>query len=421
VGKATVSAGASSGPIAERARQITISEQVNFLQPPTVAGVALTATATTPAQRQTVYDVRNYGPLTMGGTDDGTANAATIQAAINAASAAGGGVVFVPGGGNANKIRVTQVGMRAGVTLQGAGPGATVLRGTDSARHVIVIDETAGSVDQFVVEELKVEGGLDGLHFAHSNNANQLSFARGVIRNVIAVGCASTGFYLDTGCLEYRLENCHAKSCGIDGFRYQSTDHFAVNCTAQASGFFGFRVNGANNRFANCKAFGGQRGWVVAANRHTFAGCEAQENSGDGFWLDGADHTLSGCLADSNGGVGFNVITADNHTLTGCHSTSTPGLAFAHAAGFGVAAGGNRRVRITGCSSRDASALSAGSVTAGCSVDIDGSGFAPKVYATAARPPAASVGVGAQVYDSTLSRPIWSDGSIWRDAAGSVV
>ena len=42
-------------------------------------------------------------------------------------------------------------------------------------------------------------------------------------------------------------------------------------------------------------------------------------------------------------------------------------------------------------------------------------------YTTAARPAAATVGNGGQVYDTTLSKPIWSDGTSWRDAAGVVV
>jgi len=43
------------------------------------------------------------------------------------------------------------------------------------------------------------------------------------------------------------------------------------------------------------------------------------------------------------------------------------------------------------------------------------------VAATASRPAAAMVGVGSQFYDSTLGKPIWSTGSAWKDAAGTVV
>jgi hypothetical protein len=42
-------------------------------------------------------------------------------------------------------------------------------------------------------------------------------------------------------------------------------------------------------------------------------------------------------------------------------------------------------------------------------------------WATAARPAPADVGVGSQGYDTDLHKPIWSDGTNWRDAAGTVV
>ena len=48
-----------------------------------------------------------------------------------------------------------------------------------------------------------------------------------------------------------------------------------------------------------------------------------------------------------------------------------------------------------------------------------GSG-APSV-ATGGRPSASTVGAGTEVYDNTLKKPIWSDGSVWRDAAGTAV
>lgn len=40
---------------------------------------------------------------------------------------------------------------------------------------------------------------------------------------------------------------------------------------------------------------------------------------------------------------------------------------------------------------------------------------------TANRPNAVSVGAGSMFYDTTLSKPIWSDGTVWRDAAGTAV
>lgn len=40
---------------------------------------------------------------------------------------------------------------------------------------------------------------------------------------------------------------------------------------------------------------------------------------------------------------------------------------------------------------------------------------------TASRPSASTAGAGAMIYDTTLSKPIWSDGTVWRDAAGTAV
>lgn len=40
---------------------------------------------------------------------------------------------------------------------------------------------------------------------------------------------------------------------------------------------------------------------------------------------------------------------------------------------------------------------------------------------TGNRPAASGVGIGAVFYDTTLSKPIWSNGTVWKDAAGTTV
>lgn len=47
--------------------------------------------------------------------------------------------------------------------------------------------------------------------------------------------------------------------------------------------------------------------------------------------------------------------------------------------------------------------------------------LATQAVPTLARPAASSVAAGTQIYDQTLSKPIWSNGSIWHDAAGESV
>jgi hypothetical protein len=40
---------------------------------------------------------------------------------------------------------------------------------------------------------------------------------------------------------------------------------------------------------------------------------------------------------------------------------------------------------------------------------------------TGSRPAASTAGVGAMFYDTTLSKPIWSNGTVWKDATGTTV
>lgn len=42
----------------------------------------------------------------------------------------------------------------------------------------------------------------------------------------------------------------------------------------------------------------------------------------------------------------------------------------------------------------------------------------PHAYATAMRPDPATFPAGTMIYDTDLTKPLWSDGTIWRDAAG---
>lgn len=44
-----------------------------------------------------------------------------------------------------------------------------------------------------------------------------------------------------------------------------------------------------------------------------------------------------------------------------------------------------------------------------------------RAFTTAGRPTAASAGVGGVYYDTTLTKPLWSTGAVWKDAAGTTV
>lgn len=97
--------------------------------PPAVIHATVNAPLTTPSfNLPQNFDLRKYGVLVDGVTD----NTAAIALALAAASAAGGGIVFAPAG----LIRFISIDIPANVTLQCAGKGATIFSRFDTAGTV---------------------------------------------------------------------------------------------------------------------------------------------------------------------------------------------------------------------------------------------------------------------------------------------
>jgi hypothetical protein len=105
-------------------------------------------------------------------------------------------------------------------------------------------------------------------------------------------------------------------------------------------------------------------------------------------------------------------------------------------AGFGTCnclVGGSGSVEVTGTGGQSDAYVVIGptltpSDTSGFDVTITGNGkmatpwvvsVTNRAYTTGTRPNAATAGDGAMIYDTTLNKPLWSDGSVWRDATGT--
>lgn len=122
--------------------------------------VSLDDTSAAAKSQRRIFDARDYGAVGDGIADDQPA----IERAINAASIAGGGDVFLPPG--TYQIRRT-VHLRSNVTLLGAGMGSTIVRSgdlpdDDPSAHYTTSTQIrgVGVQDSFVKRlSVKLEGG----------------------------------------------------------------------------------------------------------------------------------------------------------------------------------------------------------------------------------------------------------------------
>jgi hypothetical protein len=139
----------------------------------------------------TTYNVKDsaYGATGDGVTDD----AAAIQAAVNACSAAGGGVVHFPAGTYALKTYIT---LASNVMLTGQGRKTTLklvagyVSGAQGQGHFF-----ASGASDIIIDSISFDGNSGGIAADAANNFAVwlLNCPRVTIRNCYATGCNSGG------------------------------------------------------------------------------------------------------------------------------------------------------------------------------------------------------------------------------------
>ena len=294
---------------------------------------------------------------------DGTADEVQINAAIDAANAAGGGIVQLSEGTFTVTVTTGEVLLKSGVTLRGRGIGATTIKvptgGTDSGNAQRIVRNANASGDVGIgVEDLTIDGNR-----VNSTKSNVglflLEVARARLRNVrVTGGNKSTnfgsyqpaGFYLD-GCTFATVDHCIADDCDRFGWYILDTttdmdlvvsDCWATDCSAESAGAAdavtfsgggrltlrrviatgtnvgdGFDGGMALAVLDNCQAIGTRRGFNVTAGR--LVGCRAVSCTvNSGFTTSGGAATFMRCVATSNTQEGFVV---DGGALVECEAT----------------------------------------------------------------------------------------------------
>jgi hypothetical protein len=101
---------------------------------------------------QQVFNVKAYGAIGDGVTDD----RADIQSALDAAAAAGGGVVFLPAG---TYLIKRSLFLASKVTLCGAGIGVTTITKPASVKSLVTVNASAGATSVTVASSTGFEVG----------------------------------------------------------------------------------------------------------------------------------------------------------------------------------------------------------------------------------------------------------------------
>lgn len=283
----------------------------------------------------TVFNVINYGATGDGTTDD----TAAIQAAVDAAQAAGGGVVWFPKGTyslSTNPIKLYSgttptIVSYTNITLRGA--GSSGVNGTILKQNTTGVDVIQGRNDaangaqclNLTFKDFSMVWGTATLTnsgngiYLKQQAANGPSFQQCTFENVTAVNMQATGKYGFNfeSMITSTVTDCQAQACA---------NGFYLNGNALASGFDSVNTSVTlTNCYANM-ATNGVIGYKIYESTYmSLVGCAADigaNSAGPAYLIDTCSSvSMYGCGTELNGTATLtNVIKINASTQVGIYN-----------------------------------------------------------------------------------------------------
>lgn len=262
------------------------------------------------------FNVKGNGFDAVG---DGVADdTLAIQAAIDAANAAGGGTVYL----SAGTYKLTDsVILKSHVKLKGDGITATVLTQTSTTKHGI----KGSNLELVGVEDLMVDGPGSGSGNGINLDGNTIIYSFYVtMRNVMVRQFGGTGIVIDDP-VTTDLYNVTSKENGAEGFWITCSDTGTVGtstslvtCYAHNNAANGYRFyNLVYSTLTGCASDNNVNGYKVeACEGFTLTGCGAEVNSGDSIQISGGNEISVWGAWLSESGTNAVHVTGNAHMVT---------------------------------------------------------------------------------------------------------
>lgn len=256
----------------------------------------------TPVGSYRVYNVKSYGAVGNNSADD----TAAIQATFSAASANGGGTVYIPAGTYMISAALT---LPTAVSVVGEGMNISIIRQTNTSANVLY---SADNYRYATIKDLQIVGpgsgsgvgiylGFSattpadftiqsviiknmGSHGIYTNTAIAASLA-----NVRVQGCGGNGFNIFSG-TSITFEACYANANTGNGYQIDSVNYSALNACASDNNNTGYAANGSSAIvFNGCGSEQCAVGFRVlgGAGNIDFLCCKVFAETSIGFWISG--------------------------------------------------------------------------------------------------------------------------------------